>query len=72
MTDRPTTTPKDPRATRPGERDAGAPSETLGLPEVGKEASAAHFARDVSPGAQAVEDEKTDSHAPADPRDRAG
>ena len=75
MTDRPTTPPegsRDSRTKRPGVANADVPSDTVGLPGVGEGASAAHFARDTVPGEAGDGEKERDTHAPADPRDRAG
>ena len=53
--------PKAPRAKRPTIKNADVPSETLGLPEVGTEASSSHFARDTTQWQNAEEDEKSGS-----------
>ena len=68
----------DSDAERPGIQNADVPSDTLGLPGVGEEASAAHFARDTMPW-QAKEGSERDgtrnaqaspdTHVPAIPRD---
>jgi hypothetical protein len=71
MTNVPNTPTEDPRSARQGVRNADVPSETLGLPDVGEGASAANFARDVPREILASDDEDAQSHAPADPRDRA-
>lgn len=72
MTDGPTTPAKNPRAARRGIKNADVPSETLGLPDVGEGASAAHFARDVPLGLQVGDDDGTGTQGAADPDDRAG
>lgn len=72
MTDGLTTPAKDPRAKRPGIKNADVPSDTLGLPGVGEGASATHFARDTVRGQQNEGGEELDTYGAADPRDRAG
>ena len=71
MADDPNTRGDHPRARRPGVRKLDVPSKTVGLPGIGEEASAAHFARDAPQHLQQAEaeDEPT-GLPPAGPRDR--
>lgn len=64
--------PRAVAARRPTVRNADIPSETVGLPGVGQEASASHFARDMAGRLPGVESDPVGSggvagpHAPAD------
>ena len=72
MTDGPTTPAKPLPAKRRGIANADVPSDTLGLPGIGEGASGAHFARDMVQGQAGEDDEESETHAPADPRNAPG
>ena len=67
MTDDPIHPSKNSSVKRPGIANADVPSDTVGLPGVGEEASATHFARDLPTHFQQGEGNESEDRAPALP-----